>query len=95
MQPFDKYKALLPIVHRILLEQWDPIGVIESPEAQDEYDSYVPSVIALLINGSAEETIAAHLGRIATERMSLPSEPKREMRVARALLSAADVSFRN
>ena len=89
MQPRDKYKALVPIVHRILLEHWDPIGVNEAPEAQDEYDSYVPGVIALLINGSPAETIAAHLGRIVVEMIGLRPNLERDMNVADQLLSAA------
>jgi hypothetical protein len=32
-----------------LLKEWDPIGVGQIPEAQDEYDSYVPDVYKLLI----------------------------------------------
>jgi len=70
VQPLDKSKALVPIVHRILLERWDPIGVNDFPEAQNEYDSYVPGVIALLINGSSAAEIAAHLGHSATHGWS-------------------------
>ena len=31
-------------VKNILMQDWDPIGVQAIPEAQDEYDSYVPTI---------------------------------------------------
>jgi hypothetical protein len=31
-------------VREILMREWDPIGVAGSPEAADEYDSYVGKV---------------------------------------------------
>jgi hypothetical protein len=88
VQPVDQYKALVPIVRRILLERWDPIGVNDVPEAQNEYDSYVPGVIALLINGSSAAEIAAHLGHVRHGRMELGWGSEHELKVARALLAA-------
>jgi hypothetical protein len=31
-------------IRLVLLRDWDPIGVQDVPEAQDEYDSYVGGV---------------------------------------------------
>ena len=95
MDPLAKYKALVPVVHRILLEKWDPIGVNESPEAQDEYDSYIPGVIALLIKDKPASEIAEHLGGIAIDSIGLGRSPTREMEVARALKSAAEALLRD
>ena len=89
VEPLDRYNALLPVVHRILLEQWDPLGVNEHPEAEDEYDSYIPGVIKLLLNGSTASAIAVHLGGIAVDIMGLASNSEHELKVAQALLSAA------
>lgn len=38
----DQAKQLQDAIAEILLREWDPIGVVDTPEAQDEYDSYVP-----------------------------------------------------
>ncbi len=44
----DRMKLHYDAVGRIFLEDWDPIGVDDVPEAQGEYDSYVPGVCELL-----------------------------------------------
>ena len=36
-------------IREILLRDWDPIGVADVPEAQDEYDSYISQIYGLLI----------------------------------------------
>ena len=48
----------------MLLHEWDPIGVAEYPEAQDEYDSYVGDVYHLLASGASAVEIAQHLYEI-------------------------------
>ena len=40
---------------------WDPIGVAGSPGARDEYASYLPDLVDLLSNGSAQTPIEAYL----------------------------------
>ena len=35
-------------IRRILLNDWDPIGVADIAEAQDEYDSYVGKIYGML-----------------------------------------------
>ena len=42
-------KFLLDEIQKILLREWDPIGIQDIPEAQDEYDSYIP----FIYNGSS------------------------------------------
>ena len=57
------------VIRRVLLEDWDPIGVREVPEAQDEYDSYVGGVYRLLAEGASARILAEHLYAIETDRM--------------------------
>jgi hypothetical protein len=60
-------------IRQVLMEEWDPIGVREFPEAYDEYDSYVGEVYTLLMERRAsQDEIADFLYRVAIERMSLP-----------------------
>jgi hypothetical protein len=36
----------------VLMREWDPIGVADVPEAQDEYDSYISQTYGMLIRRS-------------------------------------------
>lgn len=58
-------------VGEILHYVWDPIGVSGAPQTRDEYDSYVPSVVQLLMEGKKKEEIARHLYRIEGVTMGL------------------------
>jgi hypothetical protein len=68
---------------RRLLEDWDPIGVRDAPEAADEYEDYASQVGRMLRSGSPPEEIARHLAEIESEEMGL------ERRDPEALLPAA------
>ena len=51
---------------RILLGDWDPIGVHDLPEnycraATDEYDSYITPIIGMLLAGKSQQEIADFL----------------------------------
>ena len=73
-------------VDEVLHYIWDPIGVRGEPHARDEYDSYVPEVYSLLQSGASAEQIAAHLDKIATERMGLNPNMKHSLVTAHNLL---------
>jgi hypothetical protein len=56
-------------IGQILLLDWDPIGVRDVPEAQDEYDSYVGGVYRLLAAGASPEAVAEHLCALERDRI--------------------------
>ena len=59
-------------VREILMQEWDPIGVRDVPQAQDEYDTYVRRVYVMLTDERASsEMITDYLYRIATEYMRI------------------------
>ena len=58
-------------IRAVLLREWDPIGVRDVPEAQDEYDGYVGGVYRLLANGATAPELAEHLARIERDSMGL------------------------
>jgi hypothetical protein len=72
----DKYESrrIRVEIRHVLMDVWDPIGIKDERNAQDEYDSYLGGVYELLVSGAADEDIADHLWRIATERMDLPAK---------------------
>ena len=72
-------------IRQILLNDWDPIGIREVPEAQDEYDSYVGGVYRLLADGASAVEVAKHLARIEGEQMGLPSSADVRLSVATKL----------
>lgn len=74
----DKYESrrIRAEIRRVLMTVWDPIGVRDEPNAQDEYDSYLGDVFALLTSGASDDQINEYLLRIVTERMELPAKGK-------------------
>jgi hypothetical protein len=59
-------------IRDLLMREWDPIGVSEIPGAEDEYDSYIGKVYAMLMDQRANaEEIAAYLFNVAVSGMGL------------------------
>ena len=70
---FDKEQSreIRRQIRRILMDQWDPIGVNDIPEAADEYDSYIGNICELIQGDASEPEIAAHLRNIEIQQMEL------------------------
>ncbi len=51
---------------RILLREWDPIGVADIPEAYDEYNMYAGGVAAILMRGEPKDKLVEYLWTIET-----------------------------
>jgi hypothetical protein len=54
---------------RRVLNRWDPIGVADAVD--DEYDSYIPQLLALLRSGADEAMLEKSLLEIERDRMGL------------------------
>ncbi len=67
--------ALSAAIHDILIRDWDPIGLGDEQDVQDEYDSYIPGILRLLTAGADRVKIAAHLTQIARVSMGLSPDP--------------------
>jgi hypothetical protein len=66
----DESREVRCAIRRVFLEVWDPIGVSDEPNAQDEYDGYIGRAFELLVKGGSDEEIIEHL-LWATERMGM------------------------
>jgi len=66
-------------IRRVLLDVWDPIGIRNEPNAQDEYDSYIGGAFHLLATSATDEQIAGWLWRQAEETMGLSGARKEDM----------------
>jgi len=83
-----EYRMAFKAIHDVLINEWDPIGVNDAPEAQDEYDDYIPAVFQLITDGARDEVIANHLEHIARDLIGLPPSPIRDecnLRIAQRL----------
>jgi hypothetical protein len=78
IEKYDARRVKLEI-RRVLLEVWDPIGIKDEPNAQDEYDGYLGGILGQLACGASDDEISKYLHRIVTERMEL-SAPVEAMR---------------
>ncbi len=64
--------ASIRSVRSVLIDDWDPIGVRDIPEAADEYDSYAVPIYTILRQHRSEDALLDYL-RWMTEHMGLPA----------------------
>lgn len=86
-------RAIQRSIREILLHYWDPIGINDVPEAQDEYDSYVGGVYRLLASQASAEEIIDHLFRIESQTMELVPISRKNLRPVADQLLALNVSL--
>ncbi len=67
-------------LRQILMDEWDPIGVADFPEAADEYDSYLGQIARRLREGASADEIAAFLHEVETVTMGLGSSTEARSR---------------
>ncbi|MGB7979057.1 MAG: hypothetical protein WCF19_07880 [Chlamydiales bacterium] len=67
------------------MKEWDPIGIQNIPEAQDEYDSYVSDIYELIQSKSTESEVFDYLWGIETEHMGLSGDQKHTQTIAHKL----------
>ncbi len=80
-------KEIQRAIGEVLLRNWDPLGVKDEPQAQDEYDAYVGGVYQLIASGATAKQIAEHLVRLETDRLGYPdTDPKMLIPLANKLL---------
>jgi hypothetical protein len=87
MKNLEKAKNLHQNIHKILIEDWDPIGVGYLPEAQDEYDMYIPTIYRLLIQKKPKHELFDYLWWVETEHMGLMGDRQRTNDIAVELLN--------
>jgi hypothetical protein len=66
-------------IRHVLLEVWDPIGVKDEPNAQDEYDGYIGKLYELLVSQAADSELAKYLHWVAHDRMGFDAAQIRDM----------------
>jgi hypothetical protein len=86
-----KASRLLPAVRDILFREWDPIGVNGNELCCDEYDSYAPAVVRLLLSGADEYKLVSRLSEFQRVSMGMSViDEELHRRVARRLLALGE-----
>jgi hypothetical protein len=68
----QRAKEIMDTIRSVLVNDWDPIGVMDDPEwPRDEYDAYIGEIYKLLSQRESAESIAQHLCLIEENRMGL------------------------
>jgi|SRR5437773_9775711 len=83
----ERAREIQRSIAEVLLRNWDPIGVGDVPQAQDEYDAYVGGVYSLLASGATARQVAEHLARVEADQLGFgDTDPKMLIPVAEKLL---------
>lgn len=78
---------LLRAVNDILFDEWDPIGINEYFKCRDEYASYAPTILRILLSGGDEHKLTTHLCELQRVSMGLSKiDEEVNRRIARLLL---------
>jgi hypothetical protein len=66
-------------IRKVLLNVWDPIGIQNEPNAQDEYDGYVGEIYGLLVRRATDQEITDRLLYIVNDTMGLDAAKAEDM----------------
>ncbi len=80
------WKQYYEPVSLILLRDWDPIGVSDTPEAQDEYDGYVLLICGMLMRHDSRQRLVDYLWWAESEHMGMPGDRARTEEIADRLI---------
>jgi hypothetical protein len=69
----------------VLVQTWDPIGIQNERNAQDEYDGYVEEIYRVLSKGVSDDELAAHLCSILTNHIGLSANLQSQKETVQAL----------
>lgn len=74
-------------IRRVLLTDWDPLNVADSPKLADEYDRYIPGLMSLINKGASVPEIEQFLIGVEAS-FGIHPEPERSRRTAIRLASS-------
>jgi hypothetical protein len=80
----ENSRCIRVAIRRVFLDIWDPIGINDSPYAQDEYDSYIGRTFELLWAHATDAELDTYLTSIV-EGMGMDSSRTSHANVIQAL----------
>jgi uncharacterized protein YecA (UPF0149 family) len=66
-------------MRHVLLEVWDPIGIKDEPNAQDEYDGYIGKLYELLVSQADDSQFIDYLYWAAHDQMGFDAATRSDM----------------
>ena len=69
-------------IAKLLMTEWDPIGIGDVSGASNEYDAYAEYVARLLLDHKSVSEISSYLVDVEFKQMGLRPDSGRAMRVA-------------
>ncbi len=72
-----------------ILRRWDPLCLAPGESAPaDEYDSYAPHIVSLVVHGGSVEQLREHLRELRREMFGVEADAERDREFARAIVDA-------
>ena len=78
-------------IRKVLVFDWDPIGISEPGELNDEYDAYIARIYRILVGTRSEDDIVKRLRQFERDSMGLPGTDEARLRSAARKLLELDV----
>jgi len=90
----DKYQSrfIRVKVRKVLLNTWDPIGINDEPNAQNEYDNYIGPIFDLLVSNASDAALIDYLYWAVHENMGFDAASKEDMLDTVSALRKIDIS---
>ncbi|MGA9585968.1 MAG: hypothetical protein WBQ95_11615 [Terracidiphilus sp.] len=66
-------------MRHVLLEVWDPIGIKDEPNAQDEYDGYIGKLYDFLVSHADDSQLIDYLYWAVHDNMGLDAASRSDM----------------
>src|SRR4051812_48679405 len=83
-------KSYQDVIREVLMHEWDPIGVADVPQAQDEYDGYINQIYGMIIRREPKYKLVDFLWWVETENMGLYGNHQRTEHTADLLLKIVE-----
>jgi hypothetical protein len=67
-------------IRRLLRQDWDPLGIVDEPQAEDEYDGYALQIFRMVREGRAAAEIAGYLDKVWADLSGASPTPEAALR---------------
>jgi hypothetical protein len=78
-------------IRHVLLDVWDPIGIKDEPNAQDEYDGYIGRLYELLAGNATDAELSKYLYWVAHDQMGFEEAKASDMQATVAALKSIPI----
>jgi hypothetical protein len=73
-------------LRELLLREWDPLGIAQVPQAQDEYDAFLGGILQLVSAEADLDAVQRYLIRIEEVELGTRADPVRARQAATEIL---------